>query len=78
MLRYKREGRKEQLLLVVERKGNGMIDNLYVVQFLMKQKQEQIENKARHSWMLEAGTGLRKQPKEVTVQNSQPACCPAV
>jgi len=55
-----------------------MIDNLYVVQFLMKQKQEQIENKARHSWMLEAGTGLRKQPKEVTVQNSQPACCPAV
>jgi len=55
-----------------------MIDNTFVVQFLMKQKQEQIENKARHSWKWESNIESGEQPKQVTVQNTQPACCPAV
>jgi len=54
-----------------------MLDNIYVVEFLMRQKQERLENKARHFWMWSARIDRSKQPKQVLIVNPQ-TCCNAV
>lgn len=55
-----------------------MQDSIYVVEMLLKQKQEELEKRARLSWMWKVLPDKQIKDQQLFSARSQHACCPSV